>query len=358
MRLEDIDPNFMVEANKMPPEVEWLDPRNAPFAINGVFYDEARGQYMRMPYAVAEQVSDSVAYLCQNTAGGRIRFVTDSPYVSIFYKMPIHPVSSHITKLGMSGFDLYRKTKKDTQLTYFRSFCPPAEPAEQGILTQKAAGTEGEMVEYAVNLPLYDDIYELYIGLKKGSEIESPAPYRFEKPVVFYGSSITQGGCASRPGNAYQGIISRDHNIDYINLGFSGSAYGETAMAEYIAGLEMQAFVCDYDHNAGPDHLERTLYPLYEKVRKAHPEIPFIFVSAPDAERKPIKYGLKRKVVQAAYEKALATGDQKVAFVPGEELFAGDHRDACTVDGCHPNDLGFLRMANRIGAELKKILNL
>ena len=355
MRLEDIDKNFRVDANKIPPEVEWHDPRNAPFGLYGVFYDEKRERYQRLPYELAEQVGEGVAYLSKNTAGGRIRFVTDSPYVSIYYKMPIHTTDSHITKLGKSGFDLYRKTKNDTQLTYFRSFRPPNEPAEQGVLTQNAAGTEGQMVEYTINLPLYDDVNELYIGLKKGSKIEAPAPYRFEKPVVFYGSSITQGGCASRPGNAYQGFISRDYNIDYINLGFSGSARGEQAMAEYIAGLKMQAFVCDYDHNApNPEHLQATLEPFYRTIRAKHPKLPIIFVSKPDTNR---PMATCTKIIHDVYEKAKQAGEN-VYFIDGYELFEGDHRDACTVDGCHPNDLGFLRMANRIGAELKKALNL
>ncbi len=354
MRLEDIDPNFKIETKIVDPEIEWHDPRQAPFALYGVYFDE---QYRRMPQAVADQVNPGVAHGGRDTAGGRVRFCTDSKSIALYIKSTGNRAMSHMPKSGSSGFDLYRKITGQEREFYFCSFIPPKTDEKEYVLS--CDRMDGQMAEYTLNFPLYDRVYELYIGLKKGAKIEAPAPYRFEKPVVFYGSSITQGGCASRPGNAYEAMISRALNLNYINLGFSGNAKGEPEMAEYIASLEMEAFVCDYDHNApNADHLERTLYPFYEKVRKAHPTIPIIFISAPDALRNPEKYVPKRKVVQAAYEKAIAQGDQKVSFIPGEELFAGDHRDDCTVDGTHPNDLGFYRMAKRIGAELKKVLNI
>ncbi len=355
MRLEEIDLNFKIETKVVDADIEWYDPRQAPFSLYGLSFDGT--QYRRMPQAVANEVSDGIAYGCKDTAGGRVRFCTDSKVVSLFIKSSGHPTMSHMPKSGKSGFDLYRRVEGQDREFYHCSFIPPYTDEKEYVLSHDRL--DGQMAEYTLNFPLYDRVYEVYIGLKKGAKLKAASPYRFKKPVVYYGSSITQGGCACRPGNAYQAIITRDLNIDHINLGFSGSAKGEPEMAEYIASLEMEAFVCDYDHNASDaDHLERTLYPLYEKVRKAHPEIPIIFISAPDALRNPVKYGPKRKVVQAAYEKAAAQGDQKVWFIPGEELFAGDHWDDCTVDGTHPNDLGFYRMAKRIGAELKKALEL
>ncbi len=183
-------------------------------------------------------------------------------------------------------------------------------------------------------------------------------PYRNEKPVVYYGSSITQGGCACRPGNAYQAMIGRKYNLDHINLGFSGSAKGEPEMAEHIASLEMEAFVCDYDHNAPSlEHLQNTLPEFYRIIREKHPDLPVIFVTKPDILLRPDWCKERRDYIFSVYEEAKAKGEN-VYFIPGEELFAGENWDDCTVDRCHPNDLGFFRMAQRIGAELKKALNL
>ena len=117
------------------------------------------------------------------------------------------------------------------------------------------------MREYTLNLPLFNEIYELYIGVEKGSSLVSHNDYRIEKPVVFYGSSITQGVEASRPGTSYESVISRNIDCDYINLGFAGCAKGEEEIAEYISEIDMSAFIMDYDHNA-PDseHLKKTHY--------------------------------------------------------------------------------------------------
>lgn len=362
MRLEDIDPNFKINTTLTEPDIEWFDPRQKPMELYGVYYNKEKEQYMRLPWSVSEKfdggsMNHGITYCQVKTAGGRVRFRTDAKFIALHIKAPGGPSASHMAKTGKSGFDLYRRLDGQEREIYVTTFIPPVGPEEYTLSFDRL---DGRMADYTINMPLYDQVYDFYIGIKKDAALLPPErPYRFEKPVVFYGSSITQGGCACRPGNAYQAMITRDLNIDHINLGFSGSAKGEPEMADYIASLEMQAFVCDYDHNApNAYHLERTLYPLYEKVRKAHPEIPIIFISAPDALRNPEKYGSKRKVVQAAYEKAVAMGDQRVTFIPGEELFAGDHWDDCTVDGTHPNDLGFYRMAQRIGAELKKVLDL
>lgn len=213
------------------------------------------------------------------------------------------------------------------------------------------------MADYTINFPLYDGVKELYIALKKGAVILEPTPYSHSVPVVYYGSSITQGGCASRPGNSYEAIISRRLDVDYRNLGFSGSGKAEDLMAQYLADLEMSIFVCDYDYNA-PDveYLEKTHLPLYRAVRSKQPNVPIIFVSAPDILMDPETFVPRREVIRRTYTIALEEGDRNVYFIDGAELFDGDDWDSCTVDGCHPNDLGFYRMAMRIEREIVQLL--
>jgi lysophospholipase L1-like esterase len=175
--------------------------------------------------------------------------------------------------------------------------------------------------------------------------------------VVYYGSSITQGGCASRPGNAYQAIISRETNVDHVNLGFSGSAKGEPAMAEYIKNLPMSVFVMDYDHNCNnAEHLRETHHTFYRIIREANPDLPIVIVGSSAILLKEKEFAARREVVIESYRQALAEGDKNVYFIDGRELFAGDCWDACTVDGTHPNDFGFFRMAMRIGKDVKDAL--
>lgn len=355
MKIEELDSNLLVESDIKEQDIVWLDVKNSPFIINGIFYDEKTRQYLRMPWDIADKVSEGVSYLNTNTAGGRVRFQTDSSFIGIRAVMNTNSLMSHITLAGQSGFDMYRKKEMDDMAIYCHTFMPP-----MGMHTgyDSPYQTEGKMAEYTINFPLYDGVKELYIALKKDALILPPNPYKYADPIVYYGSSITQGGCASRPGNSYQAIISRRLDVDHINLGFSGNAKGEDVMVQYLAGLKMSAFVCDYDHNAPSlDYLKATHMPLYRAIRKEQPKLPIIFVSAPDVLINPV-WAERRSVVRDTYETALREGDRQVYYIDGGELFAGEAWDSCTVDGCHPNDLGFYRMAMRIEKELQKIFGI
>jgi len=354
MRIEDIDKNLKVDTDITEPNIVWLDIKEAPFVIHGVMYDENRRMYTRMPQEIAEQVSEGVAGLNPHTAGGRVRFRTDSGFIGIRAVMNTTGLMPHITLVGQSGFDLYRKKAGDSTEIFYHTYMTP-----MGMRTGYSApfATDGEMADYTINFPLYDGVKELYIALKKDAVISEPAPYRHPVPIVYYGSSITQGGCASRPGNSYQAIISRRLNVDHINLGFSGSGRAEQIMVDYLASLDMSIFVCDYDHNApSVEHLEKTHLPMYRAIRAAHPNIPYVIVSAPDVLLRPDTHLDRREVIRQTWLTALKEGDRNVYFIDGAELFAGEEWDSCTVDGTHPNDLGFYRMAMRIGKELAPLL--
>ena len=343
MKISDIDKNLAVENTTGLDGIVWLDVKDPPFSIHGLWQTEKGVGFLRMPEETAKAASDGVYWLSHHTAGGRIRFRTDSPWIALKAVMPDNGTMPHITMLGQSGFDLYRSDAGVYE--YAGSFMPGNR--HHGYDTWKP--TDGKRHTYTVNMPLYDPVEEVYIGLSKDAEIDVPEPYAYEKPVLYYGSSITQGGCASRPGNAYQAMISRRLDADFVNLGFSGSAKAEPAMREYLASLSASVFVCDYDHNApNADHLEATHRPLYETYRAANPDTPIVFVSKPDFHPG-TEDERRRGIVIATYEYALSRGDTKVSFVDGARLFDGPFADSCTVDGCHPNDLGFFRMAEKIG---------
>ncbi|MBQ9802797.1 MAG: SGNH/GDSL hydrolase family protein [Clostridia bacterium] len=360
MKIEDLDQNLKVETALTEPDLVWFDAKQAPFRLYGVSYDEGAGCYVRMPIAVAQTVSQPVAKLCRHTAGGRVRFRTDSPYIAIHAVMHNGTPMSHIPLTGQSGFDLYHRNAAGKEI-YYQTFVPP-----HGMTEGYSSGhrTDGTYCDYTINFPLYDGVKELHIALKKGAHLSAPTPYAIEKPVVYYGSSITQGGCASRPGNAYQAIIGRELDADHINLGFSGNAKGELAMAEYIATLDMSVFVLDYDHNTpSEEHLLATHELFFKTVRAKHPDLPVVFVTAPNTKLRGNmnyfgrgRFFTRRNIIRRTYEHARIAGDDNVYFIDGVQLFGGDNWDACTVDGTHPNDCGFVRMATRIGRDVRKAL--
>ena len=343
MKISDIDKNFAVKTGLGLNPIVWLDAKEKPFRVHGLAVAKPGTPFLRMPAEVAASVSDGVNYLNTCTAGGRIRFRTNSPWVTLRAEMPQTETMLHMTFTGQSGFDCYEND--GTKYAYHGTFFPTAH--DHGYETWLPM--DGKWHTYTINMPLYDGVNELMLGLHADAQIEPAEDYTYPNPILYYGSSITQGGCASRPGNAYQALISRRFDADFINLGFSGNAKAEETICRYLASLDASVFVCDYDHNApNPEHLEKTHKPLYETYRAAHPDTPIIFVTKPDFyagtpdER-------RREIVIATYEYALSQGDRRVQFVDGATLFDGPFRDSCTVDGCHPNDLGFYRMAQKIG---------
>lgn len=193
---------------------------------------------------------------------------------------------------------------------------------------------------------------ELYIGLEETCKILPPTPYKISMPIVYYGSSITQGGCASRPGNSYQSFISRRLDCDFINLGFSGHAWAEDEIANYIKELPMSAFVYDYDHNAPTvDHLLNTHEKMYKIIRDNNSELPIVMISRHDQHDFPDE---RREIIKDTYRKAGADGDKNVYFIDGRHLMRLA-QDNGTVDGIHPNDFGFASMAEVIGDLLADI---
>jgi len=349
-RTEDFDRNMAVTIRLDDPDIRWHDVHDAPVSIHGFCMRQQKDEpFRRLPKDVAEATSEGVAWLSLHTAGGRVRFMTDSPCVAIHAEMESLSPMDHMAFTGIFGFDLYVDNR------YCGTFRPSTNPGK-GYESKLDMPDDGQLHEVTINMPLYNRVDRLYIGVRDGSTLAAAKPYP-QAPVVYYGSSITQGGCASRPGNSYQAMITRTLGCDHINLGFSGSGKGEKPIVDYMASLDMSVFVCDYDCNSpSPEHLRETHPRLYHTVREKHPDLPYIIVTRPDFHMRPAHCIPRREAILETYEMALKAGDRNVSFIDGEHLFDGILADSCTVDGCHPNDLGFFRMAQVIGAEVAKFL--
>ena len=358
-----IDEKLAVKKSINKDDIKFYDVREEPFKIYGLYNPVTEPKFLRMPADIAYSVGSNqnthnVGVLTYHTAGGRVRFSTDSDYVAIRCHMDSVVLMTHMTLAGSAGFDLYMDDEGEG--VFCGNFEPPTDMTHGYESIKEFRFSERKMRNYTIYFPLYNDVTELFVGLQKNAKVGPGKPYKYETPVVIYGSSITQGGCVCRPGNCYSNIISRKYDVDTLNLGFSGSAKGEPEMIEYIAGLDMSIFVCDYDHNSpDPEHLAITHPNVYRGIREKHPDLPIIFVSKPCFER-PSKGTdeavRRREVIFKTYTDAYNAGDRNVYFVDGESIFGPEDVDACTVDLYHPNDLGHLRMAKAIGYRIGKIL--
>ncbi len=351
-KIEEIDVNFK-KAEVGGRELIFANALQQPFVLTGFAWFDKEQKLCRLPEAVLPDTNDGVRYLAYNTSGGMIRFRTNATTIAIKANTDNISDMNHMPRNGSSGFDIY--IGSGSEKTFYRSVSPgPGEKQFEGILADGLP--DNEMRDWSLYMPLYNGVNTVEIGFNPGCEIAQPTPFTVEKPVVIYGSSITQGGCASRTGNAYTNILTRWVDAPLINLGFSGSARGETAIADVIASMDISAFILDYDHNAPhTDHLLATHEPFFNIIREKQPDLPIIMMTKCDFYpnddcRK------RRDIVRQTWQNAVDKGDKNVYFVDGEDMFGTDNRDACTVDGCHPNDLGFYRMAKTVLPVLQQVL--
>lgn len=350
--IDQLDENFKIETDINENDLCFYSVKQKPFDLYGLYKPTVGEDFVRMPAVAAAAVSDVILKLCGQTSGGRVRFRTNSPYVAISAEYPSISHMPHMPLSGSTGFDMY--TLENGQYKYVHSFIPPYDVGhkyESIFYFEKA-----EVRDIIINFPLYNSLSELYIGVREGCCLAEGGKYIGEKPIVYYGSSITQGACASRPGNCYQSIISRKLDRDYINLGFSGNARGEVAMAEYIARLDMSCFVYDYDYNA-PDaeFLQRTHKRMFDIIRAENQDLPVIMMTNPSQEFTAEVMEQRRDIIFKTYSIAKQNGDENVYFIDTQRLFNCFGGNERTVDGVHPNDFGFVCMAEGLLDIMEKI---
>lgn len=318
-----------------------------PLKIFGVPEFEKTKKLQRLSNAVMQEVP-SLAGLGRRCPGARLCFRTDSPFFTVKIEFETLYVDPGMSLYSAQSAFVFIGERTHSQ--YVGCVFPPN--YENKIFSRKFNKNE-TMEEVTVWLPRNERIANIEIEIADGAKIEEPTPYIYAKPILYYGSSITEGGCACNVSNAYNAIISRHLDVDYYNLGFSGNARGELPVADYIASLDLSLLVMDYDHNARTvEELRNTHESFFKRIREKQPNLPVLMLTRPAA-----KYGeeerKRKKVVWDTYANAVATGDENVYFQDGEAFFGDTDRELCTLDTIHPNDLGFYRMA----AVLEPIIN-
>jgi len=280
--------------------------------------------------------------LSRHSAGICVRFVTTSPTVHVKWEVTGAGLAMpHMPATGMSGVDLY--AKGDTGWRFVGNGQPSAVANERTF-------SPGQATELCLYLPLYNGTKSLQIGVPADQSV-SPAPAR-GKPVVFYGTSITQGGCASRPGMAYTAIFGRKLGVPVINLGFSGNGQGEPELAELIAEIDAAAYVLDPLWNMSLEYVQERIAPFVRTLRAARPDTPIILAEDCTISGKVPTY--KGAYLRDIYAQLQQEGVTNLHFVSAEGMMGPD--DEGTVDGCHPTDLGFMYQAEVFVKALRPIL--
>lgn len=330
--------------------MKYYDIPNKKFDLYGIMHDKNNG-FFRLPPNIAQMVSKEVVKFGMNTSGGRIRFRTNSKYLDLVVEYNAFEHMSHMALLGSSGFVLLEE-KNDYKTA---RILPPKLFENKGYHLLVKLGNGEEMMDYTLFFPLYNNVQKLSIGLDDDAIVQNGKPYRDILPILYYGSSITQGACASRPDKNYPSLINKWNNIDFINLGFSESGKAEEIMVNYLASIDCSIFVCDYDYNAPTvEYLQNTHRRLYELYRAKRPTTPILFISRADVHwDKSCKE--RFEVIKATYDYAKANGDNNVYIINGADTYAGEDRDSCLVDEIHPNDFGFYRYAKAVYNKLKEI---
>ena len=325
--------------------------KDAPLKVFGIPFFDTKKEFRRLPDELIEKLPN-LEHLGKRCPGARIGFRTDAEEFTV--KVILKTLKPDV---GMAIYSCQAVNVMvgDRQNSKFAGLLTP--PDYETKTFEKTFKKSAAMEEVTLWLLRNEEIEEVFVSIPDKAAIEAPTPYKYG-PVLYYGSSITEGGCCCNVTNGYNALLSRWLDVDYYNMGFSGNAKGEPIMADYLNTIDFKAFVLDYDHNAPTaQHLRDTHEPFYKKIREKNPDTPILMLSRPifrpwpdDEERK--------SIVKATYDNAVAAGDKNVYYVNSDEFFDDELRDICAIDTIHPNDLGFYRMAKTILPVMKEMLEI
>ncbi len=332
----------------------WHDVRSFGLEGQGWALQDLEAPYDRLPSKAQNIVRGAVWNLSRHSAGLSFRFNTDATDFTIRYSVQNGTLGKdNMPAIGVSGLDLYALTpdQKWRWVTVSR-------PKSKDIVLEVKGLAKGKRA-FMAYLPLYNSVTKMEIGIPSGHVFEPISPRR-EKPIVFYGTSITHGASASRPGIVHTAILGRSLDLPVINLGFSGNGRMEEEVGALLAEIDPAVYVIDCLPNMTPVEVAERSESLVRKLREARPDAPIVlvedrsFANAWIMPARKLAHDARRTELVRTYDKLISEGYKGLYYIEGEGLLGDDGEG--TTDGSHPSDLGFVRQAAAFEPVLKKAL--
>lgn len=337
-------------------QLTYHNPDHLP--LYGKISRSTQTRYERLPSGLEGTVRPAVWNLGKNTAGLYLRFRSNSPTISLRWTLLNTGFMNHMAPSGSAGFDLYCMRGDGWE------FVGVARPNLSGKECEATiiADMDTTAKEFMLFFPLYNGVQDLQIGVDSGAMLLAPAvnlPHS-DKPVVCYGTSILQGGCATRPGMVFTNILTREFNRSFINLGFSANAQLDYEIADLIGEQESALIILDFMANVNASIIEAKLDTFYHILRRKAPETAILLVEMPDFPQAAYDQRMRKELDQTnaalrkVYNTWVTNGDQNIHIVSSLGMIGQDNEG--TVDGVHFTDLGFERYANYLQPYIRKYL--
>lgn len=329
------------------------------FPLFGKISEQTETRYERLPVSLKTTTRPPVWELGKNTAGLYLRFVSNSTSIGLTWTLTENRNMNHMTPTGIKGFDLY--CLQNDKWEFVNSARPnTSEKDNSATIISNMTNDEKEFLLY---FPLYDGIESLQIGIDSSAVVLLPHKQlpKTEKPVICYGTSIMQGGCASRPGMAHTNILSRWFNREFINLGFSGNGQLDYEIAEIIAEHDASLIILDFMPNVNVEQIEQKMKTFYDIIRHKLPQTPILFIENPVFPQgkfdlymqKTVKE--KNEALRKVFSNLLSSGEKNIRLISSVGMIGVD--DEATVDGIHFTDLGFMRYAHYLYPYIQEYLD-
>ena len=328
----------------------------ASWGMEGKGWNDTERDYDRLPAKAQSIVRTPVWDLSRHSAGICTHFITDAPSLSVRYLLRSDRLAlPHMPATGVSGLDLYRRDE-------YGKWRWTAVKMPTGQWVEGTIAEELPLLPqmHRLYLPLYNGIEKLELGIPANAQFE-PIPPRDLKPILFYGTSILHGACASRPGMAFPAILGRRLQVPTINLGFSGNGRMEAEVASLLAEVEAAIYVIDCLPNMNAEMVRERAPKFIDIIRERRPDIPILLVedrmndNASFREGRVTHHLENRKALRHVFENAQARGITQLYYLNGENHLGQDGE--ATTDGSHPNDLGMMRYADSYEPALRQILS-
>ncbi|MDH3242975.1 MAG: SGNH/GDSL hydrolase family protein [Saprospiraceae bacterium] len=334
-------------------DLVWYDVES--WGVEGKGWQDTKRYYDRLPGKAEELVRQAVWDLSRHSAGMSVRFATDSKEIQVRYQLYSENLAMpHMPATGVSGVDLYAEDELGVE-----RWVSVARPEEQSVEAELAKDLAPGERTYRLYLPLYNGVDKLEIGINAGASWTPIAP-RQEKPIVFYGTSIMHGACASRPGMSISSILSRRLKKPVINLGFSGNGRMEQEVGALLTELDPCLYAIDCLPNMNEQTVSERAAPLVRQLRLARQATPILlvedrsFTNSAFFPRLQERHRTSRLALNESYQELLADGIDNLYYLAGDKLLGFDGEGA--TDGSHPNDLGMVRYADAYEPAIRSIL--